>query len=156
MSSEAWKSLFDVIALVLLFLTAVAGVGVLIFGNKVNKEQATRLRQFDSDLTKAKSDLATQQERAAKADAAVAGLQKGVASAETEMAKQQTKAATAELALLELQQRLKHRRISAEDHKKMVLALQPFHGSVVELTKLKEPEAEQFADDLISVFSEAK
>lgn len=82
MSAEGWKSFFDVIALILLFLTAAAGVGVLIFGNKVNKEQAGRLRQFDSDLTGAKIDLGKQQERAAIAEANIALAQQHSAEAD--------------------------------------------------------------------------
>lgn len=88
MSSEAWKSLFDVIALFLLFMTAAAGVGVLIFGNKVNKEQAvvnkeqaSRVRQLDSDLTVAKIDLEKQQERAAIAEGNIALAQQHAAEA---------------------------------------------------------------------------
>jgi hypothetical protein len=74
LSVEALKSFFDVAAVVLLFLTFVAGAGVLITGSVINGRQAKQLQQFDVDLTKAKTDLSEQQERAANADAQVAGL----------------------------------------------------------------------------------
>lgn len=68
MSVEALKSLFDVLTVVLLGFTFLAGAGVLITGNIINKRQSEQLKAFDSDMTKAKSELATQQERAAKAE----------------------------------------------------------------------------------------
>lgn len=66
MSVESLKAFFDTAAVVLLFLTFVAGAGGLITGNIVNDRQAERLRQFDQNLTTAKYDLAKQQERAAE------------------------------------------------------------------------------------------
>ncbi len=83
MTVEAWKSIFDVLAVVLLGLTFFAGAGVLITGNIINGRQTEKLRQFDSDLVSAKGDLAKQQERAANADAKVAGLEKDASDAKT-------------------------------------------------------------------------
>ncbi|MBB5059182.1 hypothetical protein HDF16_003905 [Granulicella aggregans] len=72
MSVEGLKSLFDIATVVLLGLTFFAGAGVLITGNIINKRQDGKLRQFDVDLTGAKTELAKQQERAAKAEASIA------------------------------------------------------------------------------------
>jgi hypothetical protein len=74
MSVEAWKSLFDVLTVVLLGLTFAAGAGVLITGNIINRRQEEKLRNFDVDLTAAKAGLAAQQERAAKAEEQLARL----------------------------------------------------------------------------------
>jgi hypothetical protein len=156
MTVEGLKTIFDWAAVILLFFTFVFGVGVLITGNVINARQSERLRQFDKDLTGAKTALATQQERAANADARVAGLETDAANAKSEMAKQQTRAANAEKALLELQQRLAHRRISKSDHNQLVASLRPYRGSVVNLTKLGDAEAAQFADDIIAVLVEAR
>jgi hypothetical protein len=156
MTVEGLKTIFDWFAVILLFLTFAAGMGVLITGNVINKRQESQLRQFDKDLTEAKRGLAEQQERAANADARVAGLETDAANARSEMAKQQTRAADAEKALLELQQRLAHRRISKSDQNKMAALLYPFQGSVVRLTRLGDSEAKQFADDLLAVFQTAK
>ncbi len=68
MSVEFWKSLFDWSAQILIFLTFLAGGGVLITGNIINKRQEGKIHQFDVDLTDAKTKLAAQQERAAKAE----------------------------------------------------------------------------------------
>jgi septal ring factor EnvC (AmiA/AmiB activator) len=156
MSLEWWKAFFEIGGVALLALTFAFGAGALIVNNRLNSLQDTQLRQFNKDLTGAKTELGRQQERAANADARVAGLEQDVANAKTEMAKQQTRAATAERSLLELQQRLSHRRINSSDHAKFVAALRPYGGSTVKVIKLLESEAAQFADDIIAVFVEAQ
>ncbi len=155
MSLEAWKSVFEIGGVILLFLTFVFGAGVVLTTNRLNDRQATQLREFDKQLTDAKTELGRQQVRAANADAQVAGLETDATNAKAEMAKQQTRAANAEKALLELQQRLEHRRISQSDHDKLVASLKPFRGSAIQLTKLGDAEAAQFADDLLAVLHDA-
>jgi hypothetical protein len=71
-SVEFWKSIFDWVALIGVFVTLTAGIGAVWTGNIINDHQGERLRKFDSDLTVAKSDLAAQEERAAIAEASVA------------------------------------------------------------------------------------
>jgi hypothetical protein len=61
MSVETCKSLFDVLAVVLLGFTFFAGAGVLITGNIINQRQQEKLGILSGDLAK-------QQERAAKAE----------------------------------------------------------------------------------------
>ena len=63
MTAELLKTIFDWSAVILVFLTFVAGAGALITGNIINERQAEKLRQFDKDLTTAKTDLGKQQER---------------------------------------------------------------------------------------------
>ena len=82
-------------------------------------------------------------------------MEADAANAKSEMAKQQTRAADAERALLELQQRLAHRRISQSDHDRLVVSLRPFRGSVIQLTKLGDAEAAQFADDVLTILNDA-
>jgi hypothetical protein len=71
-SVESWKFIFDWVAVILVFLTFVAGTGALWTGNILNRRQGEKVKKFDSDLTEAKLGLATQQERAANAEASVA------------------------------------------------------------------------------------
>jgi hypothetical protein len=156
MPVEWWKSFFEFGGVVLLFLTFAFGAGFMLTGKVVNERQERQLRQFDKDLTDAKTALGKQQERAANADAQVAGLEQDAVDAKTEMARQQARAATAERSLLELQQRLAHRRISKSDHDKLVASLRQYRGSAVNLTKLGDSEAAQFADDLVAVLSDAR
>ncbi len=155
MSMEAWKTVFEIGGVILLFLTFVFGAGAVLTTNRLNKRQAAQLRQFDKQLTAAKLELASQQERTANADARVAGLEKDAANAKSEMAKQQTRAANAEKALLKLQQRLEPRRISRAQHGRFVAALRPYAGSTLALTKLGDLEAGTFADDILSVLADA-
>jgi hypothetical protein len=44
-SVESWKSFFDVATVALLFLTFLAGAGVLLTGNIINERQSKQLRQ---------------------------------------------------------------------------------------------------------------
>jgi hypothetical protein len=73
-SLEFWKNLFEITGVALLLLTFVAGAGVLWFSRRLNDRQAAQLRQFDKDLTDAKTKLGEQQERAAAAEAALKGV----------------------------------------------------------------------------------
>ncbi len=75
MSVELWKSIFDWAAVVLVGLTFIAGAGALITGRILSDRQSGQIRQFDTDLTAAKTGLAEQQERAAKAEGALRNLQ---------------------------------------------------------------------------------
>jgi hypothetical protein len=75
-SAESWKSIFEIAGVVLLGATFLAGLGFWYFGGKVNKSQQERLRTFDKDLTEAKTKLATQEERAAKAEKELAEVRK--------------------------------------------------------------------------------
>ena len=112
MSVEFWKSLFDVAAVVLLFLTFAAGAGVLITGNIINKRQDVKLRKFDSDLTKAKSDVASQESRAAALEIEAADAKSAQQQVQIELAKQQTITANAEKDLATLRERIQPRLIS--------------------------------------------
>ena len=157
MSVESLKSFFDIAAVVLLFLTFLAGAGVLITGNVINERQAKQLRQFDGDMTKAKTELGKQQERAANADARVAGLETDVANAETEMAKQQTRAAIAEKSLLQLQERVKPRRLTDKEALAFVESLRAVPAGTIDFgyTSGGGDEGFNFAKQLLALFKEA-
>ncbi len=102
MSVEPLKSLFDVLTVVLLGLTFFAGAGVLITGNIINKRQSEQLKAFDADIIKAKSDLAAQQERAAKAEENIALAEQHAAEANKAAGDANEKAAKAQLELARL------------------------------------------------------
>jgi hypothetical protein len=53
MPVEAWKSVFDIGTVVLLFLTFAFGAGALITGNIINEEQNRQLEQFKVDIAQA-------------------------------------------------------------------------------------------------------
>jgi hypothetical protein len=68
MSVELWKSIFDWATIVFVAFTVFSGAGALITGDVISKRQESRSRQFERELTDAKGALATQEERAAKAE----------------------------------------------------------------------------------------
>lgn len=156
MSIETLKSGFDIATVVLLFLTFLAGAGVLITGNIINGRQASKLQQFDLDLAAATTEQDKQRERAATADARVAGLEKDAADAKAEMAKQQTRAALAEKNLLELQGQVEPRRLT-ESQKAELVRLLTGGGpnGVAIVTPLMDGEASDFADDFKSALEAA-
>lgn len=156
MTVEGLKTIFDWIAVILLFLTFAAGVGVLITGNIINERQGQQLRQFDKDLTEAKTELSKQQERAAGADARVAGLEQDAANATTEMAKQQARAATAERSLLELQQKIKWRTLTAKQKQEFIALTKDIPKGLLGVTAMDgDPESIAFARQLTAMFKEA-
>jgi hypothetical protein len=59
-SLEFWKNLFEIIGVILLLFTFIAGAGVLWFSKKLNAAQAEQLRQFDKGLTDTKLELVRQ------------------------------------------------------------------------------------------------
>ncbi len=79
MSVELWKSIFDWATVILIACTVVSGAGALITGDIISRRQEAKLRQFDKDLTGAKTELGKQQERAAEAELRLEELRRHVA-----------------------------------------------------------------------------
>ncbi len=145
MSVESLKEFFDIATVVLLFLTFLAGAGVLLTGNIINKRQASQLRQFDQNLTAAKSELATQQERAATAEAAIA-------SAQAEAAKANKLAEDERTERVKLQERLAWRTISPADIARIGSKLSTHRGIRVGLGTLAgNEEAVSFSEDIAEI-----
>ena len=156
MSLEGWKSFFEIGGVVLLLLTFAFGAGALIVNNSLNARQAAQLRQFDKDLTDAKTELGKQQVLASDAAAKVASLEGDVATAKTELAKQQTIAASAEQSLLELQQKLNWRKISAEQRRKFLAASTAKSKGLVKIIALNgDSKAKAFAEQMRALLKEA-
>jgi hypothetical protein len=150
-SLEWCKDAFEIAGVVLLLLTFIAGAGVVFFGRKVNALQAEQLRQFDKDLTGAKTGLAIQQQLASEAAGKVAGLEKDAAAAkttqqrvETELAKQKERTASAEKAAsdaaLALAKFKQPRSLSPEQQDKLRAALKPFGGQNFAGAVFPDPE----------------
>ncbi len=103
MSVELWKTIFDWATVVLIGFTVVSGAGALITGDIIGKRQVAKLRQFDTDITGAKTELGKQQERAAIAEKALKevdskteGFRLAIAKANERAAKAQESLALAE------------------------------------------------------------
>jgi hypothetical protein len=157
MPVELWKSIFDWTAVFLAAGAFVAGAGALITGNILNERQDAQLKQFDKDLTGAKSALAAQQERASIADGKLEGLAHDTATAKTEMAKQQTRAATAEQNLLELKERIKPRRLTDKQSQDFVAILKKLPNAELKAgwTAGGGDEGFKFLQQLLPLFVQA-
>lgn len=167
MSAEGLKTVFDWMAVILLFLTFASGLGVLVTGNMVNSRQAKQLRKFDKDLTDAKLSLGQQQERTAKADALVASLAKDAADAkaaqgrvETELAKQKESTASAEKAAsdaaLALEKFKAPRILSRLQQAKIAVHLRPFGSQRVDLIVIGDaPEIVGIAQSIVDALAQA-
>lgn len=167
MTVEAWKSLFDVLTVVLLGLTFFAGAGVLITGNIINRGQDEKLRQFDHNLTAAKSDLAAQQERAAKAEASVALAEQHAAEANTkaegfrlDIAKANEGAARANemaeqerLARIKIEERVGGWKLSKDAQDDLSKVMKPFAGTHFSL--IANPIEEPFVEMLDRILRDA-
>ena len=102
------------------------------------------------------AESAAQRAEIAKALDQAAAANERSSKLELEASQQRERAAKAERDLLELQQRLAWRRISPTEYSEFVAALKPFAGSAVEVTKLGEAEAGQFADGLLKMLTDSK
>lgn len=148
MSAEALKAVFDWLAVVLVGLAFLAGAGALITGNILGDRQAARLKEFDKGLTQAKTDLAMQQERAAKAEGMIAsaeqhaseasakaeGFRLEIAEANESAARANEMAEQERLARVKIEERLGGWRLSEDAQGRVAEALRPFAGTHFSLT----------------------
>jgi hypothetical protein len=156
-SVESWKFVFDWVAVILVFLTFVAGTGALWTGNILNRRQGEKLKNFDGDLTAAKSALVDQVGQ-------VAILQKEASDAKTaqeqvgiELSKQQERAAAAEKTLLQLRESLKDRTISPDQEKVLVEALKGLPTGPVEVWwTASDTDSYGLALQMVKIFKEAE
>lgn len=173
MSVEWWKSFFEVGGVILLFLTFAFGAGVLVTGNLVNKKQAERLRVFDSELTSAKTDLARQQERAAKAEGSIKSAEQQAAEANAKAegfrlsiakanesvaeAQAQVAGATAEAARanLELARIKMPRSLSPEQQRHVASLLARFSGTDFAFVVFGDPESLALLYEIDSALQQA-
>ena len=124
---EFLKSVCEIGSVVLLGLTFIFGAGALWATRKINERQAAQLRNFDSRLTEAKTELGLQQQRTAEA----LTRQQEV---ETELSKQKERTAIAERTLLEMKRSLADRTLTEEQVRDLVRDLSRFVGQEFEVT----------------------
>lgn len=129
MSLDGWKSWLDWAAIVFTGCTVVSGGFALYLGNRLNAVKEAQLRAFDTDITDAKDKLA----------------------------QQQTRAADAERQLIELQERIKPRRLSAEQRTAFVRALKEMPNGTVRIghTSGSADEGILLAQQILPLFKEA-
>lgn len=145
MSSESLKLTFEVVALIAVGISVVAGAAALVLGNRINKAQTEQLRQFDADVTAAKTELGKQQVRAAnserdaaaakkaagEADAKAEGFRRDIAKAEERAAEANAKAESFRLNIAEANE------ASAQAKAQVAVATAEAAKANLELAKLK-------------------
>jgi hypothetical protein len=141
--------LFAAYITILVFTAIVIAVFTWLTWDSGNKVQDAIRADSDARIEEAEQGVEKLKHENLLLSGSVAGLQEDASNAKA-------RAANAERALLELQERLAHRRIDPSQHARLVALLLPFAGSTVTLTKLGDPEAGRFADDIISVLSDAR
>jgi len=156
MSLESWKSFFEIGGVILLFLTFVFGAGVVLTSTRINERQTAQLREFESKLTAARTELAQQQERAAKAEADAAEAKTSAANAEVRAAETSRKADEERIARLKIEAQLAPRRVSGEQETIMKPGLGKFKIPNISLFVMTgNPEVADFASDLERLFKNA-
>jgi hypothetical protein len=156
MTVEGLKTIFDWVAVILLFLTFAAGTGVLITGNIINRRQAAQLRQFDSDLTDAKTKLGEQQERAAKAEKALKDVANTAGDANERAGLANLRASRLEkeaederMARVKIEDAVAWRRLTKNQISEMGTSLAVFHQQLTALLyNVSDLEAYSFASDI--------
>jgi len=162
-SVEAWKSFFDAATVILLFLTFLAGAGVLLTGNVINRRQESKLHQFDKDLTIAKTGLAKQQERAATAEGLIAladqHAEEAKAKAEAfrlDIAKANKAAEDERMARVKLQEHVAWRTIPPAEIARIGSKLSAHQGIRINVGTLAgNEEAVSFSEDIANIIKAA-
>jgi hypothetical protein len=145
---EAVLSRIDVWLLVFGIIVVIGVAGESFFGIRHwwNSRKLQALEHgVDQERQAEIAGLITQAEEARKA----------AAKANEQAAEANEKAEEERVARLKIEERLAPRRISPEEHQRLVAALSPYRGSSVQMTKLGDLEAGRFADDISLVFHES-
>lgn len=141
MTLESWNTVLQFASAVLLGLTFAVGAGAIFTNHILSKRQEGRIASVQKEAAEANKQAGQAFQRASEADERARALE-----VRAEELRRQN---------LELEMRLAHRRIGKADHDKFVQALRPYRGSVVNLTKLGDAEAADFADDIIGVLRDS-
>jgi len=150
MSLESWKTLFEIVGLILLALTFLAGLGAWYFGRKVNEVQAETLRKFDLQLTEAKIDLTKQQGRAVQAEKDVAELKRQNLVAEGRLEDEKS-------ARVKIEEAVAWRELSKKDQLEIGSRLNPFSPQIAKLSyNANDSEASTFCLDIVATLRLSK
>jgi hypothetical protein len=132
---DIWLLVFGVIVVI-----GVAGESFFGIRHWWNSRKLQSLQQLENDTQRAE----------------IVRLSKETADANVRASEANQKAEEEKLARIKLEERLAWRRISPKEYPAFVAALKPFKRSVVEVTKLGEVEAGQFADDVVKMFADSE
>lgn len=123
MTLDSWNSLLQTSSVVLLFLTFAVGAGAVITSRKIALREQSRLANAEQGTAEANKKAAEAAEGTARAAADAAAANERTVRLELETAQQREKAAIAERALLEVQERIKPRRLTDANRVALIAAL---------------------------------
>ena len=163
MSEESWKSSLEVLAQAAAAATILFSLLALMLSRRIDRQKNEQLRQFEADLTTAKTELGRQQVRAAEAEKVVAGLKVDVAKADAkaegfrfDIAKADEHAASAQLETARLYALTAPRRLNLEQQNEIATALRRFSKRTVVLeTYGLDGEGAAIGTQLINVLRSA-
>lgn len=123
MTLDSWNSVLQTLSIILLFLTFAVGAGAVMTSRKIAGREQERLAKAEQGTADANMKAAEASEGTAKAAADAAAANERTVKLELEAAQQREKAAKAERELLELQDRIKPRRLSEANRVALIRAL---------------------------------
>lgn len=156
MSLEGWKAFFEGGGVGLLFFTFLFGAGALLTTRRLNERQAAQLRQFEKDLTDARTKLGEQQERAAVAEKALRDVTNTAGEANERAAVANLRASRLEketederMARVKIEDAVAWRRLSKAQIQEIGTRLAVFHTQLTSLAyNVADLEAYNFATDI--------
>lgn len=156
MTLEEWNTVFHVASAVLLGLTFAVGAAAVFTDQIIRKRHETRIASAQRDAAEANQKAAEAGEGTARALAETGAANERVVKVELEAAQQRERAARAEKDLLELQERIKPRRISADQRERLIAALRNLpKGPVIVTCVLGDGEAIAFANQIVDSLKSA-
>jgi len=136
MTLSDWHSLFQLLSVVLLFLTFAVGGGAVLIGNRINKEQARKLLSFEEQIMTAKAS----QEKLRQEN-----LQLSIKLEEEQKER------------FKIEERVASRRIPERQRSELASRLKSFAGQTVSIWfKAGDHEGAMFASDIASTLKAAQ
>ena len=156
MTLEDWNTVLQVASASLLGLLFLVGALTIVVDRIISKRQESRIASAQRDAAAATKEAAEARDGTARALGDAAAANERTSRLELESARQRERAARAEKDLLELQERLRHRRIVGEQRERLIATLRNIPKGPVSLTcVLGDGEGIAFANDVVEVLRAA-
>jgi hypothetical protein len=157
MTLEDWKTGWDWAAIGFTTLTVISLAAALVVGNKISATKEAQLQSFDKDLVAAKERLAETQVALGNQTEVQTRLALDVTKAKTELAAQQERAAQAEQETARLRQRTNPRSLTVKQRLSFVAALKFVAPQTIRVgvTATALDEGNNFALQIMSLIRQA-
>lgn len=154
---EKFKLWLDVAIVVFGLLAAIAAIVGLIIGNRIDYAKELEEKQWQAKIAESSAQAEKAKEEAAMALSSAASMNERANALELETETQKERAAIAEKQLLELTEKLKPRKITAEQHWNIVADLRKSpRGKINISSPLGNTEALMYANQFLKIFEEVR